>query len=101
MRKSIKVATPEQEEKVKKFLQKCQSLGKPSKIAASFSKIEELQPIHIEHFRSSEYLWKSMSGTIFAGVWVTDNINYIHQVLATQDVLDYLLTLSPNVNETN
>lgn len=61
---------------------------------ASFSKIEELLPIHIEHFRSSEYIFKVMgNGTIYAETWLNDNIHYIHCVLMTEDVLDYVLTL--------
>lgn len=32
---------------------------KPSKIAASFQKIEDLKEEHIEHFKKYDYLWKT------------------------------------------
>jgi hypothetical protein len=97
----FKKATPEQEDKVKVFLNKALSEKKTTQIVASFSSIEELQDFHIQHFREAEYIWKSMNGSIFGGTWMNDNINYIHNVLVTQNVLDYLLALNRNVNATN
>jgi len=68
---------------------------KPSKIAASFQKIEDLKPEHIEHFKKYDYLWKPMQGGIWGGIWITDNIDYIHLVLATTDVVEYTMNLRP------
>lgn len=66
---------------------------KPSQIAASFSKISDLTPKHIEHFREYEYVWKPMQGGIWGGIWITDNIPYVHIVMATTEVVEYLLNL--------
>lgn len=76
-----------------KLLQKWKDEGKPSKIAASFTKIEDVQPIHIEHFKEYNYLWKPLQGGIWGGIWVTDNIPYVHIVLATTPVVEFLLNL--------
>lgn len=69
---------------------------KPSKIAASFHHINDLLPEHIEHFKTYEYLWKPMQGGIWGGIWLTNNIDYIHLVLATTLVVQYILNLKPD-----
>lgn len=69
---------------------------KPSKIAASFQKIEDLKEEHIEHFKKYDYLWKPMQGGIWGGIWLTDDIPYIHLVLATTPVVEYCLNLKPD-----
>lgn len=68
---------------------------KPSKIAASFRKIGDVTDEHREHFKTYEYMWKPMQGGIWGGIWLTDNIDYIHLVLATTPVVEYLLNLKP------
>lgn len=75
------------------LLQKWKDEKKPSQIAASFTKISDLTPTHIEHFREYEYVWKPMQGGIWGGIWLTDNIPYIHIVMATTEVVEYLLNL--------
>jgi hypothetical protein len=69
---------------------------KPSKIAASFQKIEDLTEEHRKHFAEYDYMWKPMQGGIWGGIWLTDNIPYIHLVLATTPVVEYCLNLKPD-----
>lgn len=71
------------------MFQKWKDEKKPSKLAASFTKISDLTPEHIEHFREYEYAWKPIQG----GIWLTDNIPYVHMVMATTEVVEYLLNL--------
>lgn len=82
------------------LFQKWKDTKKPSKLAASFTKIEDLQPIHIEHFKEYEYVWKPIQGGIWGGIWLNDNIDYVHIVMATTPVVEYILNLkredSPN-----
>lgn len=80
------------EEQLKKWTDE----KKPSKIAASFQKIEDLQEIHIKHFRYAEYLWKPMQGGIWGGCLMDDKLNYIHLVLATTPVVEHILNLRPS-----
>jgi len=87
--KDAEEAPPELEALFKKWKDE----NKPSKIAASFTKIEDLQPVHIKHFKEYEYVWKPMQGGIWGGIWVTDNIPYIHLVMATTPVVEYILNL--------
>jgi hypothetical protein len=82
------------------LFKKWKDTNKPSKLAASFTKIKDLQPIHIEHFKEYEYAWKPLQGGIWGGIWLNDNIDYIHIVMATTPVVEYILNLkkkdSPN-----
>lgn len=78
---------------LKALFKKWKDEKKPSKIAASFTKISDLTPEHIEHFREYEYAWKPMQGGIWGGIWLTDNISYVHIVMATTKVLEHLLNL--------
>lgn len=87
--KDAEKAPPELEALFKKWMDE----KKPSKIAASFTKIEDLQPIHIKHFKEYEYAWKPLHGGIWGGIWITDKISYIHLVMATTPVVEYLLNL--------
>jgi hypothetical protein len=65
---------------------------KPSKIAGSFSKLSDLQEIHLNHFKNAPYLWKPLSGgTVWGGMLMDDNLDYIHLVLASQEVVEYLI----------
>jgi hypothetical protein len=75
------------------LFQKWKDTKKPSKLAASFTKIEDLQPIHIEHFKEYEYVWKPIQGGIWGGIWLNDNIDYVHIVMATTPVVEYILNL--------
>ena len=68
--------------------------GKPSRITASFVEIKDLQEIHIDHFKTCPYSWKPMQGNIFGGLWLNDSLEYIHLVLATETVLEYILNLN-------
>ena len=76
------------------FVTRIKASNKPSKIAASFDKIGDLTIEHLKHFRSAPYFWKPMQGNIWGGMLVDENINYIHLVLASKDVVDYLLDKS-------
>lgn len=87
--KNSKLTAPEFEEIVRRW----QSEGKPSKIAASFTDISELQDMHINHFKGNPYVWKPIQGSIFAGMCMDDTIDYIHLVMATEPVLEYILSL--------
>ena len=97
LRESPKIYGVKDAEKVPPALealfQKWKDEKKPSKLAASFTKIEDLQPIHIKHFKEYEYAWKPIQGGIWGGIWLTDTIDYIHIVMATTPVVEYILNL--------
>ncbi len=81
---------------LEEWFAKLKETKKPSRIAASFHHIKDLLPMHIEHFKTYEYAWKPMQGGIWGGIWLTDNIDYIHLVLATTPVVQYILNLKPD-----
>ena len=62
-------------------------------LAASFSKVSELEEKHIAHFRTNPYMFKPMSGTLFCGMCLDDSLDYVHLVMMTEDVLSYILDL--------
>lgn len=66
---------------------------KPSKIAGSFVEIEDLEEKHIKHFKNAPYLFKALSGNIYGGVLVDDSLEYIHLVLVSPKVLEYIFSL--------
>ena len=66
---------------------------KPSRIAASFDNVFQLEDKHIIHFKSAPYLFKPMNGTLWGGMLLDDNSEYVHLVLMTEDVLKYILNL--------
>lgn len=67
--------------------------NKPSQIAASFGNILELKSHHINHFKSAPYLFKPMNGNLWGGMLLDTEIEYVHLVLMTEDVLEYILNL--------
>lgn len=66
---------------------------KPSKIAGSFVEITDLEEKHIKHFKGAPYLFKALSGNIYGGVLVDDSLDYIHLVLVSPKVLEYIFSL--------
>lgn len=80
---------------VEEMFKRWKDTKKPSRIAASFQKIDDLTEEHTEHFKTYEYLWKPMQGNIWGGVWLNDDIPYIHLVLATIPVVEHCLNLRP------
>jgi len=80
-------------EELEKLLQKWKDIKKPSQIAASFSNILELEEKHLKHFRHAPYVWKPLQGSLWGGMLLDDEINYVHLVLATEDVMKYLIKL--------
>lgn len=75
------------------FALRLKNSKKPSQIAKSFSNISELNEQHLKHFAKAPYAWKPMQGNIFAGMLLDESLDYIHLVLATEDVLKYILEL--------
>ena len=76
------------------ILKKWSAEGKPGTIAGSFSKVSELTETHIKHFRSAKYLLKPLGGgTIWGAILMDDALPYIHQVLMTEEVVEYILKL--------
>lgn len=64
---------------------------KPSKIAGTFNKVDDLQEIHLKHFKSAPYIWKPLGGgNLWGGMLMDDNIDYIHLVIASQEVVEFL-----------
>jgi hypothetical protein len=76
---------------VDEFTARMKACGKPSKIAASFSKVTDLEEHHIRHFKTASYFWKPMNGGIWGGMLVDESLDYIHLVLASEDVVKVLL----------
>ena len=62
-------------------------------IAASFSKVEDLEEKHIKHFKTQPYLFKPVSGTLYGGMCLDDSLDYVHIVLMTEEVLTFILDL--------
>lgn len=63
------------------------SSGKPSTIAGSFNKITDLNLEQLKHFKSAPYFWKPMNGAIWGGILADESINYIHLVLANEELV--------------
>lgn len=80
---------------VEELFKKWKDSKKPSQIAASFNKVEDLQEIHLKHFVNAEYVWKPMQGGIWGGILLDDSLKYIHLVLATTPVVEHILNLKP------
>jgi hypothetical protein len=78
-------------EDVDTFTTRIKASGKPSKIAASFNKISDLQLEHLKHFVAAPYFWKPMQGNIWGGMLADEKIDYIHLVLASEEVVNVLL----------
>lgn len=74
---------------------------KPSKIAASFTKVEDLREIHLKHFRGAPYIWKPMQGGIWGGMLMDDSIPYVHLVLCTTPVVEFILNLKADASDPN
>ena len=74
---------------------------KPSKIAGSFSKVEDLQEKHIKHFRGAPYIWKPMQGNVWGGLLMDDSLDYIHLVLCTTPVVEFILNLKADASDPN
>lgn len=72
---------------------KWKQANKPSKIVGSFTDILQLNETHLKHFRNAPYIWKPMNGSIYAGMLMDDNLDYIHLVLVSKEVLEYVLKL--------
>ena len=75
------------------FAVRLQSSGKKSQIAESFNNINDLQLHHLKHFRHAPYVWKPINGTIWGGMLIDESIDYIHLVLASKDVVEFLINL--------
>ena len=82
---------------VETFTSRLKASNKPSRIAASFNKIEDLQLHHLKHFRAAPYFWKPMQGTIWGGLLADESIDYIHLVLASEEIVQVLV----NADELN
>jgi hypothetical protein len=89
MEKSIEQIGEEYDAMAKKWKEE----NKPSKIAGSFSRIEDLTETHLKHFKNAPYVWKPVNGTIWGGMLMDDKLDYIHLVLATREVVEYILNL--------
>ena len=75
------------------FAARLQASGKKSKIAESFNNISDLQLHHLKHFRHAPYVWKPINGTIWGGMLIDESIDYIHLVLASLEVVQFLINL--------
>lgn len=80
-------------EDVEKLVQKWKDDKKPSQIAASFSNILELEEKHLAHFKGAPYLWKPLNGTLWGGILIDDEIKYVHLVIASPEVVQYIFDL--------
>lgn len=86
---------------------KCNRLlasDKPKIIAASFNKIEDITEEQERHFRSAnkfgKYLWQVQPHTkddqykgMHLGVLLDEDLNYVHIVIVSSQVLGYILDL--------
>lgn len=79
------------DEEIELMVERWKVEKKPSKIVASFLKLSDLQDIHLKHFKGAPYVWKPMNGDIWAGMLLDDSIDYIHLVLASKEVVMFLL----------
>ena len=87
---------------------KCNRLlasDKPKMIAAKFTKIEEITEEQERHFKSAnkfgKYLWQVQPHQkddqykgMHLGVLLDENLNYVHLVFASTEVLGYILDLN-------
>jgi hypothetical protein len=67
---------------------------KPVMLVARFKTVNELEEKHIKHFKNAEYLWqvqelKEEPG-LHLGVLLDEELNYVHIVLASRAVLNYV-----------
>lgn len=79
------------QEELDTFTSRMKASNKQSKIAGSFTSISELQLHHLKHFLAAPYFWKPLQGNIWGGMLADETIDYIHLVLATKEIVEFLL----------
>lgn len=89
------------DEEIELMVERWKVEKKPSKIVSSFLKVSDLQDIHLKHFKGASYVWKPMNGDIWAGMLLDDSIDYIHLVLASKEVVMFLLNNNKLVQQLN
>jgi len=87
--KNINVSVKEMEDLANKWKDE----KKPGKIAGTFTYISDLKEEHIKHFKNAPYMFRPFPGTLYGGMLLDDNIDYVHIVLVSETVLDFILNM--------
>jgi len=71
---------------------------KPKIIAGSFKNKSDFSEEQIKHFKTAHYMWNLSPHNkddkykgMYMGVLLDENLNYVHIVFATNEMLNYIL----------
>lgn len=80
-------------EELDAFTKRLKATTKKSVIAGSFSTILDLNEEKLKHFKSAPYIWRPVNGNIYGGMLADETLDYIHIVMVSEEVLEYILKL--------
>jgi len=66
---------------------------KPSKIVGTFTFVSDLTEENIKHFDTAPYMFRPMPGTLYGGMLLDDSMDYVHIVLMSEEVLEFILSI--------
>ena len=96
----IEMNTPTTKQEIEDSLQRMLQSDKPKIIAAAFRKESDFTEQQIRHFKSALYLWhlgvhdkEDMYNGMHMGVLMDVNLNYVHIVFATNEMMNYTIGL--------
>jgi hypothetical protein len=96
----IPQATPETKAELEACLSRLLKSEKPKIIAGSFKTETDFTPEQIKHFRSATYMWQLTTHDkedaykgMHLGVLLDENLNYVHMVFATFEMMNYSINL--------
>jgi hypothetical protein len=87
--KNISIPPEEMEELANKW----KVNKKPGRIAGTFTNVSDLMEHHIKHFKNAPYMFRPMPGSMYGGMLLDDNIDYVHIVIMSEKVLEFILDL--------
>jgi len=87
-------------EEIESCLDRLLKNSKPKIIAFSFKDKNDFSEEQIKHFKTAEYLWNTHPHDkddkykgMYMGVLLDDNLNYVHMVFATNEMVNYIFNL--------
>jgi hypothetical protein len=94
---------PQSKQEIESSLQRLLQSGKPAIIVAAFRNEGDFTDQQIRHFKSSPpYLWNlKLHDKEHMGVLMDENLNYVHIVFATNEMMNYTIGLSHEIEPTN
>jgi len=98
--KKIEEATPEKKAEIEACLTRMLQNDKPKIIAGAFRTENDFTPEQIKHFKTATYMWQltphnkeDVYKGMHMGVLMDENLNYVHMVFATFEMMNYTIDL--------